>query len=147
MKIGGGIAVTGGGLAAVAAAVGLLMASCSSAGDLLGGAGGGFLGGSVAEAGAVAGADPISGSVERLEMAVERLDLWIPVAVHGVVLTERDAWRAKAGDLATDGELKDARIEALLDERDAAIADRDAAVARLNNIEAQFNKNAAEGDA
>ena len=136
MKIGGGIAVTGGGLAAVAAAVGLLMASCSSAGDLLGGAGGGFLGGSVAEAGAVAGADPISGSVERLEMAVERLDLWIPVAVHGVVLTERDAWKLKAGDLATDGELKDERIEALRDDLNAAIADRDAAMARLETIQA-----------
>ena len=126
----------GGGLAAVAAAVGLLMASCSSAGDLLGGAGGGFLGGSVAEAGSATGADPISGSVERLEMAVERLDLWIPVAVHGVVLTERDGWKTKAVQLATDGELKDARIETLREDLDAAIADRDAAMARLETIQA-----------
>ena len=125
----------GGGLAAVAAAVGLLMASCSSAGDLLGGAGG-FLGGSVAEAGSATGADPISGSVERLEMAVERLDLWIPVAVHGQVLTERDGWKTKAVQLATEGELKDARIEALREDLDAAIADRDAAVARLETIQA-----------
>ena len=129
----------GGGLAAVAAAVGLLMASCSSAGDLLGGAGGGFLGGSVAEAGSATGADPISGSVERLEMAVERLDLWIPVAVHGQVLTERDGWKTKAVQLATDGELKDARIETLRDDLTAAIADRDAAVARLENIRAELN--------
>ena len=129
----------GGGLAAVAAAVGLLMASCSSAGDLLGGAGGGFLGGSVAEAGSATGADPISGSVERLEMAVERLDLWIPVAVHGQVLTERDGWKTKAVQLATDGELKDARIETLRDDLAAAIADRDAAVARLENIRAELN--------
>ena len=134
----------GGGLAAVAAAVGLLMASCSSAGDLLGGAGGGFLGGSVAEAGSATGADPISGSVERLEMAVERLDLWIPVAVHGQVLTERDGWKTKAVQLATDGELKDARIETLRDDLTAAIADRDAAVARLETIQAALQP--PEGD-
>ena len=132
MKLGVG---TGALSAGVIALVSFLLTTCSSAG----GAAGGFLGGSVAEAGAVAGADPISGSVERLEVAVERLDLWIPVAVHGVVKDERDAWKARAGDLATDGELKDARIETLREDLDAAIADRDAAVARLETIQAALS--------
>ena len=74
-----------------------------------------------------------------LEYVTEQLQC-VSERTYQDIINERDAWKATAGEKATEGELKDLKIEALEDFLETAERERDAAVERLNGILALASK-------